>query len=263
MPYLHREDVIIYYEDVGAGPPLLLIHGDWSCSQEILAVHAGWAERRRLIAPDRRGYGRSTHLASQPEDPYGVHAEDMAVLLERLGIPQVDVLGFSGGGIVALRLALARPEMARSLVLECTHYSADMPPPARDWFRRLVEDPESLPPATVQSLITCHGEDYWRELLRVFAESCLRIFFRGGDLYDGRLSEVTCPTLILHGSRDPFITDAHALALAEQIPHAQLHIFSEGRHGLFDRSGQAIAAECRRLVEAFWQSLGAGGPSPS
>ena len=39
MPYLHREDVIIYYEDVGAGPPLLLIHGDWSCSQEILVLH--------------------------------------------------------------------------------------------------------------------------------------------------------------------------------------------------------------------------------
>lgn len=260
MPYLQCADVKLYYEDVGAGRPLLLIHGDWSCSQEILAIHAGWAERRRLIAPDRRGYGRSTHLTEQPDDLYGVHAEDMAALLEHLGIAQADVFGFSGGGIVALRLALARPAMARSLVLECTHYSADMPPQARDWFRRLKQEPESLPPATIQSLITCHGEEYWRELLRVFAESSERIFFRGGDLYDGRLSEISCPTLILHGSRDPFITDAHAQALAGQIPHAKLHIFPQGRHGLFDRSGPEIAAECRRLVETFWDSLNAGGP---
>jgi pimeloyl-ACP methyl ester carboxylesterase len=193
MPYLQRADVKLYYEDVGAGRPLLLIHGDWSCSQEILAVHAGWAEHRRLIAPDRRGYGRSTHLTEQPDDLYGVHAEDMAALLEHLGITQADVFGFSGGGIVALRLALARPAMVRSLVLECTHYSADMPPQARDWFRRLKQELESLPPATIQSLITCHGEEYWRELLRVFAASSERIFFRGGDLYDGRLSQISVP----------------------------------------------------------------------
>lgn len=262
MPYLQRDNVSIYYEDIGAGPPLLLIHGDWSCAQEISSIHTGWAERRRLIAFDRRGYGRSTHLADQPADPYGVHAEDAAALLEHLGIKRADVFGFSGGGIVALRLALARPAMVRSLALECTHYSADMPPQAHDWFRRLAEEPESLPPATIQALIACHGEDYWRELLQVFSASCERIFFRGGDLYDGRLPQVRCPTLILHGSKDPFVTDDHARALAAQIPQAELHIFPDGRHGLFDRSGPAVAAECRRLVGAFWQHLDIGGISP-
>ena len=252
MPMLCHEGVRIAFDDVGAGRPLLLIHGDWSCGLEILAIHRDLAETRRLIALDRRGYGRSTRLEAQPPDHYGVHAGDVAALLDHLEIEQVDVLGFSGGGVVALRLALTQPARVHSLVLECTHYSTQLPARSADWFRRLVEEPERLPAETREALIACHGEAHWRDVLAMFADASQRTFAGHGDLYGGQLDRVACPTLILHGSRDIFIRDAHARALHAGNPGSALHIFPDGAHGLFDRSGPAMAAECRRLVEEFW-----------
>jgi pimeloyl-ACP methyl ester carboxylesterase len=255
MPELWHDGANIVFDDVSVGDPLLLVHGDWSCGLEILSVHRDLAETRRLIAPDRRGYGRSTRLETQPPDHYGVHAGDLAAVLDYLQIERTDVLGFSGGGVAALRLALAQPARVRSLVLECTHFSAGLPAHSAAWFRRLVEEPERLPAATREAMIACHGEARWRDVLAMFAEASLRAFAGEGDLYGGQLGRVACPTLILHGSRDIFIRNEQAGALHAAVPGSELHIFPDGEHGLFDRSGPAIADECRRLMGEFWNRL--------
>lgn len=103
-----------YYELHGAGEPLLLLHGGLGSIDMFGPNLAYLAEHRQVIAVDLQGHGRST-LGDRPIRLTDI-GDDMAGLLAKLGYKQVDVLGFSMGGGVALRLAIQHPTVVRRLV---------------------------------------------------------------------------------------------------------------------------------------------------
>ena len=99
--------------DSGRGTPLLFIHGVGTSGEiwaEDLAPLAGDC---RLIVYDRRGYGESSEATGDVRD----NAADAAALIEALDAAPAVVVGFSGGSIAALDLALSRPELVAGLVL--------------------------------------------------------------------------------------------------------------------------------------------------
>ncbi|MEF3696017.1 alpha/beta fold hydrolase [Desulfolutivibrio sp.] len=116
----------------GQGPPLLLLTGYAMTSgmwdQEFIR---GLAAGRSVILMDNRGMGPSA-LAAGAEISISRMADDAATVLEALGLGRADVLGWSMGGMIALELALARPEAVCSLALLSS--AADMEPllPALD-----------------------------------------------------------------------------------------------------------------------------------
>jgi len=112
-----------YYEIHGRGEPLLLLHGGLGSIDMFGPVLPMLAKGRRVIAVDLQGHGR-TPLG---ERPFRVQAigDDMAELVKRLGHPQVDVLGYSLGGGVALRMALQQPAAVRRLVVASAPFSDD------------------------------------------------------------------------------------------------------------------------------------------
>jgi pimeloyl-ACP methyl ester carboxylesterase len=112
-----------YYELHGAGEPLLLLHGGLGSIDMFGPVLAQLAQKRRIIAVDLQGHGR-TPLGTRPFRLESI-ADDLAVLSQRLGFSRVDVLGYSLGGGVALRLALQKPEAVRRLVLVSTPFADD------------------------------------------------------------------------------------------------------------------------------------------
>jgi pimeloyl-ACP methyl ester carboxylesterase len=104
----------LVFDERGTGAPLVLVHGtgaqasSWGRAVDDLAA-GGY----RVIAYDRRGYGRSAH---RPVRDYRVHVADLAAVVEHVGAP-AHVFGWSSGGNTALALAVARPELFRSLVV--------------------------------------------------------------------------------------------------------------------------------------------------
>lgn len=111
------EGVEIEYEVVGAGEPVLLIHGSvLSDGGKPLMSAPALADGYQVIRYHRRGYAGSTH----PVEPVGIpqQASDAAGLLRSLGIDAAHVVGHSYGGDVALQLALDAPELVHTLVLE-------------------------------------------------------------------------------------------------------------------------------------------------
>ena len=81
------------------------------------------AKKRRVIAVDLHGHGR-TPLGKRPIDLISI-GNDLAVVLKKLGYPQVDVLGYSFGGAAAFRLAVQHPDMVRRLALVSAGYAQD------------------------------------------------------------------------------------------------------------------------------------------
>lgn len=112
-----------YYEVRGSGEPLLLLHGGLGSIDMFGPVLPKLAETRQVIAVDLQGHGR-TPLGERPFRLESI-GDDMAELVKRLGHDRVDVMGYSLGGGVALRMSIQRPERVRRLVVVSTPYSDD------------------------------------------------------------------------------------------------------------------------------------------
>jgi pimeloyl-ACP methyl ester carboxylesterase len=102
----------LYYETAGIGEAVVLLHAGISDSGMWDETFSALAERFRVVRYDRRGYGRSL----MPVGGYA-HIDDLAGLLDHLGIASTHLIGCSDGGRVTLEFALAHPARVRSLVL--------------------------------------------------------------------------------------------------------------------------------------------------
>jgi pimeloyl-ACP methyl ester carboxylesterase len=117
------------YEIRGTGEPLLLLHGglmSYDLFESVMPLLKG----REVILVDLQGHGRTT-LGSRSLRCEAI-ADDLDALLHKLGRPQADVLGYSFGGSVALRLAIQHPERVRRLVLVSTPYAND------GWYAEMI-----------------------------------------------------------------------------------------------------------------------------
>lgn len=238
----------------GDGPPLVFLPGLGQGADLSEEVPRALARSARAVATGSR---RTVHLISRPVDmPAGTTIAELAgwhavALRERFGGP-VDVMGTSGGGVVALQLAIDHPEVVRRLVL-CVAASRVSDRGRRDLLRGVELERQGKPAAWVSSGLVAHG------LLRLVAAAAYRLANNGqrapGEIalieavqewdVTGRLGEITAPTLVVAGTRDPLVPTALAEATADGIPNARLLLLHGRGHAtaLFDpRSMQATAA---------------------
>lgn len=115
----------MYYEVHGSGgTPLLLLHGGlFNIDLQFGEVLPGLARTRQVVAADFQGHGRTGDI-DRPLTGADL-ASDVVGLLQHLGLPRVDVLGFSVGGAVALHLAIRHPELVRKLVVSSASFHPD------------------------------------------------------------------------------------------------------------------------------------------
>ncbi|HWE24256.1 MAG TPA: alpha/beta hydrolase, partial [Myxococcales bacterium] len=107
--YASLNGLRMYYEEHGQGRPLVLLHGGGSTVQTSFGeIIPKLARTHLLIAPEQQGHGHTADI-DRPLS-FEQMADDTAALLDRLGVRDADVLGFSNGGMVALQLAIRHPE---------------------------------------------------------------------------------------------------------------------------------------------------------
>ena len=113
--YVEIGELRTWYDEQGAGEPLVLLHGGISTNETWGAQMPDFGARFRVIAPERRGHGHTPDL----EGPlsYDVMANDTIGLLEAVVGDPAHLVGWSDGGIVGLLVAMARPDLVRKLVV--------------------------------------------------------------------------------------------------------------------------------------------------
>ncbi len=214
----------MYYEEYGVGKPLLLLHGFGGCSQNWLPFTDKLSEHHRLIVVDLRGHGYS----SNPDNKF-THKEaanDVFLLLEKLGINNFSAIGMSTGGMILLHMATSRPNRIDSMVLIST--TSYFPEQAKTIMRRASF--ETLPKEVKEMYLECakRGDEQIRQLIRQF-----NAFHENHDdmnFTEQNLSTITTRTLIIHGDRDSFFPVEIALSIYRSIPNSALWIIPNGDH---------------------------------
>ena len=120
--YVASNGVNYWYEIHGKGEPLLLLHGGLFSTGMFGPTLTKLAETHRVIGVDLHGHGR-TGLGARPKIDLVDIGRDLAVVVEKLGLRQTDVMGYSFGGGAAMQLAFQHPELVRRLVIVSAPYA--------------------------------------------------------------------------------------------------------------------------------------------
>jgi pimeloyl-ACP methyl ester carboxylesterase len=209
-------DLELHYLEQGSGQPLLLLHGGTATASSFAEVIPRLAGRYRVIAPDTRGHGRTNNPAQKLS--YQQFADDVAGLIDVLGLSSPIVVGYSDGGQTALELALRHPGKAALLVFGATAarstpgYIQGM----REWgFPAAGEvDLEKLRQvwgSHVDDMRVAHGHHYGPDYLESYLRQISTLWYSLVDYSEPQLASITTPSLVISGDRD-HIADADECA---------------------------------------------------
>jgi pimeloyl-ACP methyl ester carboxylesterase len=261
VPVIRVNGLEFYYEIEGDGEPVVLIPG-FAAGRWIWFKQIGDLSRSfRVITFDPRGVSAS----EKPEGPQtiGLLADDVAQLLQAIGVESAHVVGASFGGFVAQEFALKYPSMTRKLVLCCTSFGG----------------PNHVAPASETLLALAstkglNGEERMRaNLLLAFSPEFVRtqvaevdqvVQLRAANevpehVYlsqwqaamsfnaESRVGQIDKPTLVLSGDADVIVPVQNSRNLAAKIPGAELGIVEGASHTFFIEQ----AGEFNSLVREF------------
>ena len=261
MPMIQSNDAEIYYEVEGSGTPVMLIAGLAGTGATWGPQRALFAKRHKVIIPDHRGTGRSTHTPKHMT--ISQHAADFARIIETLGVGPVHCIGSSTGGAITQALALDHPALVKTATIASSWSQVD------PFFRRQFEararmvQGAGIRAATEMGALFLFDPRFqmtndavvrgWVDIatknasIPEIAVARMEMILAHDRLED--LPRIKCPTLVIVGEAD-FCTPPHlSEQMAAAIPGAEFaklpggHFFFMERPEAFNDRVEAFIAK--------------------
>jgi pimeloyl-ACP methyl ester carboxylesterase len=218
-------EIGMYVEIDGEGSDLVLLHGGGGTVDDLAGLRAALRAGHRVIVPEQRAHGRTPDVG---ELTYAQMAADTAALLDAMGVRRADFVGWSDGGIIALKVARDRPELVGRVVAIGANVDSDgAPSPMSEqstaWFAN----------ATPADLDFDMSVDAKAKLLAMWGA--------GPEITVTDLARVTPPVLLIAGDRD-LVTLEHTVAMFQALPDAQLAIIPGADHHVPQSQPDGVAA---------------------
>ena len=220
----------MYYQEQGAGAPLLLLHGNGEDGTYFVHQMDAFAQHYRVIAVDTRGHGRSPRGTA----PFTIRqfAEDLLDFMDALHLEKAHILGFSDGGNIALTFALRHPERVDRLILN----GANLNPAG-------VKASVQIP-----IVVGYHIASLFRNEKARHHAALLGLMVKEPNFSPADLAKLTVPTLVIAGTKD-MIREKHTRLIADSIPNARL-VLLPGDHFVANKNPEAF----NRAVLDFLQT---------
>lgn len=251
----NKETVIFLH---GGGPGATAM-SNW---KDILPI---FSERYHVVAPDIRGFGSTDHPEERPTEMLGwmrQRVDQIAALIDKLGIQKAHLVGNSMGGALALNLTMNLPERFERVILMGSAGASTEPTPELYRMANFYKDPS---PAALENLfkwfvydekilgdqLTAITEERFQEVMRPEVRKSYESMFKSPPymtIPPAALRRMNHPFLILHGRDDRFVPYEGSLQFLTHLPNAQLHVF--------DRCGHWVQVERKKefvkLVSDFF-----------
>ncbi|MGW2171792.1 alpha/beta fold hydrolase [Streptomyces sp. NPDC001705] len=223
--YADLPGVRTWYESEGAGDPLVLLHGGFCTNETWGAQRADLAATYRVLLPERRAHGHTPDVDGPLT--YQDMADDTVAFLETVVDAPAHLVGWSDGAVVALLVALARPDLVRRVVLIGANFR-----PAGECFvepgmldAMTPDSPDMAFFREMYEAVSPDGADHWP----VVALKVIDMWRTQPALTERELGRVTAPTLVVTGD-DDLMTLEHTTALYRALPDARLAVLPGASH---------------------------------
>ena len=258
--YASVNGIDLYYEIHGSGEPLVLLPGGFMTVEGMGELVPQLAASRRVIGVELQGHGHTADI----ERPlrYELMADDIAALIQQLGLEQADLFGFSLGGGVALQTAIRHPQIVRKLALASTPFKRD------GWYPEVLAGQASISvegfastPLPAAYLQTSPRPEAWP----TFVARMRQLLSEDYD-WTQEVAALKNPTLILVGDADS-VRLPHALEFfgllgggkadgdLRGLPPAQLAILPSTTHVGWAEPYHGITARAHLLVPIITEFL--------
>jgi pimeloyl-ACP methyl ester carboxylesterase len=199
--YVTANGVDYWFEIRGTGEPLLLLHGGLFTTELFGPVLTKLAENRRVIGVHLQGHGR-TALGARKINLVDI-GRDLGVVVQKLGLRQIDVMGYSFGGGAAFQFAAQYPALVRRLVLVSTPYAQsgffpEMLPQQAAVGAAMADAMKETPMYKAYVSVAPRPQDFPR-LLDAMGE-----YMRQPYDWSGTVKQLTMPVMLVYGDADMF-----------------------------------------------------------
>lgn len=246
--------VELFYEDIGQGVPVILVHG-YPFDHTIWApVVEELKDEARLILPDLRGFGKSPD--TNETFTMRLMAEDLRALIDKLSLQQVILVGHSMGGYVALSFAHSYPTYLSGLGLVATQADADSPErrqsrlvTAREVKRRgMAYIAKALAPRLTQNETV--QKQIYEVMMKGRVQSVINALKGMAERCDANawLGSVKAPALVIAGNKDQLIPMQKSQTLAQMLFKGWLVEIPDAGHVPMLEAPTAVADALRQLI---------------
>lgn len=251
MTYFTYQSKQIYFEEIGNGPPLVLLHGNSASAKMFDLLLPLYTEHFHVILIDFLGNGRSERIDSFPKDLWYSQALQVIALIEHLGHKKVNLLGTSGGAWTAINAALERPDLIGKVVADSFDGRTLNP----DFFENLIKDRTFArqDPMSRQFYEWCQGDD-WAHIVDLDTEALSHYAREDLPPLHHSIEGLQVPTLLIGSLEDVLLRDdleAEYQTICRLIPNGSYYIFPTGGH-------PAIASNAEKTAELVTNFLNKG-----
>lgn len=224
-------DIEHYYIERGEGEVLVLLHGNGEDATYFESQINYFSKKYRVIALDTRGHGKT----ARGEAPFTIRqfSEDLYGFLNKKGIDNVNLLGFSDGGNIAMIFAMMHPEKVKKLILNGANLDGR-------GVKILVQFPIVLAYYLTSMFIKKSAK------ARKKAEM-LGLMVKDPNVKIQELSKISMPTLVIAGNKD-MIKDSHTKLIGKSIPNAKTVII-KGDHFVANKRPEAFNQEVAQFLD--------------
>ena len=250
--------VHLYYEKLGTGNPVVLVHGFPLNHTIWLPVVNRLKDKATFILPDLRGHGRSP----VPDGTYTMDlmAADLAALLDRLDCHKAILVGHSMGGYVSLAFVMQYPERVSGLGLVASQAGSDTPERREGRYNSAQELEEQGigPLAEAMPAKLTHKSDLQPGLMALIqaspakgAAACQRGMAERIDSTPF-LTAVNVPSIVIAGDSDAIIPIEKSEQMATELPYCQLFRVANGGHMPMLEVPELVAGAINSLIRQVW-----------
>ena len=231
MAYFNYRNHKIFYEEIGSGSPLLLLHGNTASSRMFAGIAEKFAQNYRVILLDFLGCGRSERVCELAQDLWFDEAMQAICLLDEKGYCNVNVIGSSGGALAAINVAFERPDLVGKLIADSFEGERALPDITENL--RAGREASKLDSGARAFYEMMNGAD-WEQVVDADTKAVLAHAEHIGNFFHKPLSRLKPDVLLTGSNGDEFCTDGFFDSLftgmIHQIGHGEQHIFENGGH---------------------------------
>lgn len=234
MSYFNYGGKKLYYNEKGSGQPLIFLHGNTASSQMYAHIAEEYSKNFKVVLIDFLGHGKSDRLDVFPTDLWFYEAQQIITFLKEKQYGTVNIIGSSGGAMVAINVALEAPELVKRVIADSFEGET-----ATDVFtQNLLKDREMAKNnAGARNFYEyMHGAD-WEKIVDNDTSAIMRHKKEIGHFFHKSLNELTVDILLTGSKEDKFmysISDDYYEKvygeIVKKLKHGKIHLFSKGDH---------------------------------